>query len=69
MDMVDKLRQWGVAHAEARHAEHDMAREGAGAPADLRRRAAQLRERADRLHGEVYGELGRRGEAGRPSAS
>lgn len=58
-----KLSLWGVAHAAARDAERAAARH-TGQPGDeLRREARLLRERADRLHREVYLELGPRREA------
>ena len=59
MKSTEKLSLWGVAHAAARDAER--AAQQAGAPSELLRREARLlRERADRLHREVYLELGRR---------
>lgn len=68
MDVIEKLRQWGIAHGEARAAEREAARDGAEAS---RLQARQLRDRADRLHGEIYRELdgGRaRAAAERPAA-
>jgi len=69
MDLVEKLRLWGVAHAQARHAERDLARQTGGAASEKRLEALRLREHADRLHGEVYGELGRRRPEGKPHGS
>jgi acyl-CoA reductase-like NAD-dependent aldehyde dehydrogenase len=60
MDLVDKLRLWGIAHGAARDAERQAAQQQ-GADA-LHRQARQLRERADRLHREIYRELGSRPE-------
>jgi hypothetical protein len=63
MDWTEHLRAWGLAHAEARKAE-SAAREGGNAvdSGDLRRQAQSLRDRADRLHHEVYRSLDRRGD-------
>lgn len=61
---TQKLSLWGVAHAAARDAERAAAQQ-TGQPCDeLRHQARVLRERADRLHREVYMELGPRREAG-----
>ncbi len=67
MNVTEKLKLWGVTHAQARAAEQAAAQQQ-GAPEDLQRSARQLRERANRLHGEIYSELdgGRRGRE-RPS--
>jgi hypothetical protein len=67
MKFTEKLSLWGVAHAAARNAERAAAQQ-AGEPSDnLHREARILRERADRLHREVYMELGprRADQAGR----
>lgn len=61
-----KLSLWGAAHAAARDAERAAAQEGGQARDELRHRARVLRERADRLHREVYLELGPRHEPGAP---
>ena len=59
-----KLSLWGLAHAAARDAERAAAQQ-TGQPGDeLSHQARVLRERADRLHREVYMELGPRREAG-----
>lgn len=58
MNSTDKLSLWGAALTAARDAERAAAQES-GAPYDqLRRKARALREHADRLHREVYLELG-----------
>jgi hypothetical protein len=68
MKFTEKLSLWGVAHAAARNAERAAAQQ-AGEPSDnLHREARILRERADRLHREVYMELGPR-RADQPSAN
>ncbi len=64
MNPTQKLSLWGEAHAAARDAERAAARQS-GQPSDeLRHRARVLRERADRLHREVYLELEPRSESG-----
>jgi hypothetical protein len=61
MKFTEKLSLWGVAHAAARNAERAAAQQD-GEPSDnLHREARILRERANRLHREVYMELGPRG--------
>jgi hypothetical protein len=61
MDVTDQLRDWGAAHAQARKAENAAEQGGqSDASGELRRQATSLRERADRLHREIYGRLGRR---------
>ncbi len=60
MDMVEKLREWGRAHGAARDAEREAHRDSAGRDGQ---HARTLRERADRLHREIYDELGGRREA------
>ncbi|HYF21471.1 MAG TPA: hypothetical protein VEA40_26650 [Ramlibacter sp.] len=60
MDLAEQLRAWGQAHAAARAAERAALQRERNDTEDLRRQARALRERADRLHGEVYGALGRR---------
>ena len=70
MKSTEKLSQWGVAHAAARDAERAAAQQNGESSERLRREARLLRERADRLHREVYVELGRRRSvdaAGKPS--
>ncbi len=58
MDLTDRLRQWGAAHAQARSAERAAARH-ADAPAEQRSaEARKLRQEADRLHSEIYRSLG-----------
>jgi hypothetical protein len=58
MDHLEQLRRWGAAHGAARDAERRA--ELAGKRGELQHEARRLRERADRLHAEVYGQLGRR---------
>lgn len=59
MDLTDKLRHWGLAQSRARSAERDAAREPGPAAQALEREARQLRQQADQLHREIYGEIGR----------
>ena len=57
MDMTERLRAWGAAHAQARSAECA----GAADPSpELQREAKALRERADRLHRQIYRGLDRK---------
>jgi len=65
MDLTERLRAWGAAHAQARSAE-SAAREGCdgAASTSLRSEARALRDRADRLHREIYRSLGKRPPAG-----
>lgn len=59
MDVMEQLRAWGDAHAQARSAECKAQRSGDGAgTGDLWREAKSLRERADRMHHEIYRRLG-----------
>ena len=61
MDVTEKLKAWGSAHAQARAAEQSArAAEGNGASPDLQRKAQSLRERADQLHRDIYRDLDRR---------
>jgi hypothetical protein len=58
MDLNTKLSLWGTTHAAAREAARAAEREqGPGAQA-RKRQAQELRERAELLHREIYGELG-----------
>lgn len=57
MDLTEKLRAWGAAHAQARSAEQ-RASQGTE---DLRQQARSLRQIADRLHREIYEQMGRKG--------
>ena len=58
MDVTEKLSLWGATHAAARVAAREAA-QAAGLHSETRQREAQaLRERADRLHREIYTELG-----------
>lgn len=57
MDHLEQLQRWGAAHGAARDAERHAAQ--AGGRIELKREAQRLRERADRLHAEIYGQLGR----------
>jgi hypothetical protein len=57
MELNEKLTLWGAMHAAAREAA--LAATANDADAEAKRRQAQaLRERADRLHREIYRELG-----------
>lgn len=61
MDVTEQLRTWGEVHARARSAEDTARRSGDGLRSgDLWREAKSLRERADRLHREIYQQFGRR---------
>lgn len=64
LNPTHKLSDWGEAHAAARDAERAAARQSGQPRDELRQQARVLRERADRLHREVYMELGPRGDAG-----
>ena len=68
MNQVEQLQRWGAAHGAAREAELQAAQQGeAGQP--HRDRARRLREQADRLHAEIYGQIGRRAEREGPGTS
>ncbi|MBL0420054.1 hypothetical protein JI739_06805 [Ramlibacter sp. AW1] len=58
--LTQKLREWSAAHAEARKAEHAFSQQQRGAPTDLQDRARQLRQQADRLHRQIYDQIGSR---------
>ncbi|TFY99213.1 hypothetical protein EZ313_21830 [Ramlibacter henchirensis] len=66
MDHVEQLQRWGAAHGAAREAERAAAQENGPTRQQLQQDARLLRERADRLHAEVYRQLGR--SRGRPAA-
>ena len=57
MNQVEQLQRWGAVHGAAREAEQQAAQQGEAGP--LRERAKRLREQADRLHAEIYGQIGR----------
>ena len=62
MDAMERLRAWGTAHAQARRAEQAARQnDDPDSSGDLRLQAKSLRERADRLHREAYGNLDGRG--------
>ena len=62
MDVTEQLRAWGAAHAQARAAERTAQQpERAHESRDLQRDAKALRERADRLHRDIYRSLDRKG--------
>ena len=66
MDFTERLRAWGVAHAQARGAERAAGQQADAERSDtLRRQAQSLREQADRLHREIYRSLDRP-DGGRP---
>jgi hypothetical protein len=58
MDWTHKLRLWGSTYAAARAAERAAAQQSSSTRADLQREAQRLRENANRLHGEIYSEIG-----------
>jgi hypothetical protein len=58
MKLTEKLSLWGVTHAAARDAERAAGQKDGPAREHLRHEARLLRERADRLHREVYQQLG-----------
>lgn len=62
MDVTDQLKAWGAAHAQARVAENAARQNRSN---DLQREARSLRERADRLHREIYDSLDRPGDRSR----
>lgn len=60
MDLTEKLRAWGTAHAQARNAEWAAASQpGKG----LARQAQMLRQQADTLHREIYRQIGEKRHA------
>lgn len=59
MDITEKLGLWGATHTRARRLERAAGQDPAEREA-LQREARQLRESADRLHREIYDEIGRR---------
>jgi hypothetical protein len=60
MDVMEQLRAWGAAHARARSAECTARQCGQVDTGALWREAQSLRERADRLHREIYRGLDRK---------
>ncbi len=55
MDINEQLRAWGAVHAQARAAESSLQEtQGAADSRRLQSEAKALRERADRLHREIY---------------
>lgn len=64
MDITEKLGLWGATHTRARRLERAAGQDPRAAET-LRQEARQLRESADRLHREIYDEIGRRQD--RPS--
>lgn len=58
MDLTEKLRRWGEAQSRARSVEREAAGKPQASAQDLKRQAQQLRQQADRLHREIYGEIG-----------
>ncbi len=59
MQLTEKLRAWGSARAAARAAERAAAQQPTASDHDLRRQAQVLRDHANRLHREIYSEIGR----------
>jgi hypothetical protein len=64
MDITEKLGLWGTTHAQARNLE-SAARQAGGRDERLEEQAQQLRQQADRLHREIYDEIGRPRERAR----
>lgn len=60
MDLTEKLRVWGAVHAQARSARETLARTGSSSHRAAQRRAQLLQQRADRLHREIYAQIGRK---------
>ena len=61
MDVMEQLKAWGAAHAQARIAECTARQCGEPAAGGaLWREAKSLREHADRLHREIYSGLDRK---------
>jgi hypothetical protein len=58
MDITQKLGLWGTTHAQARSLE-TAARQAGARDERLQEQAQQLRQQADRLHREIYDEIGR----------
>jgi len=62
MDVTEQLRAWGAARAQALAAERSAQQAGpTDRSGDLQRQAKTLRERADRLHRDIYRSLDRPG--------
>lgn len=61
MDITEKLGLWGATHARARSLER-AAQEAGTDPGDLQQQARQARQHADRLHREIYEEMGSKPE-------
>lgn len=53
MDLLEKLSNWGAAHAAARDAERTAQRHTGETAEQLRMKASALRQRADRLHCDI----------------
>ena len=60
MEVNEKLTLWGEMHSAARDAARAAGTADERTAEDKRREAQALRERADRLHREIYRELGSR---------
>lgn len=60
MDLTEKLRLWGSTQAQARSAERAAAQQAQPEAGEAREQARRLRERADSLHREIYGQIGRK---------
>lgn len=61
MDITEKLGLWGATRAKARSLEQ-AARQPDARDDALQREATTLRQHADRLHREIYDEMGRKGD-------
>jgi hypothetical protein len=53
MNLLEKLSNWGAAHAAARDAERTAQRHDGINAEHLHKQARTLRERADRLHSDI----------------
>ena len=58
MELTEKLLLWGRTHAAARNATRAAEQERGPRGQERQREARALRESADRLHHEIYRELG-----------
>ena len=60
MDLTEKLRVWGAVHAQARCAREALAQAGAGSLQEAKNQAQLLQQHADRLHRQIYSQIGTR---------
>lgn len=59
--LTEKLRLWGTVHAQARSARQMATQPGEGTGSDRERDARRLEQKANRLHREIYAQIGRKG--------